>query len=225
MSLKKCKECNTEISSSAKTCPNCGKEQRNIIQKHPIIFTIIILIIIGRIGTQTTINQYNKNKINITSNSNSISADDLLEKEKQVSLGDKITGKDWEIILESAQFSQKVEPPKKNTYYTYYQVDDSNNTYMYIILDCKNISTLDLKANSVATVTVKYNNKYTYSSYSIVPDNTLGFRYPELRNIKPLTSDKIYFLAEMPKTIAEETDTPVEIYIKFENQTYICKYR
>ncbi len=29
MAIKTCKECGKEISSSAKKCPNCGKDQRN----------------------------------------------------------------------------------------------------------------------------------------------------------------------------------------------------
>ena len=144
---------------------------------------------------------------------------------KQTAMGETITGKDVEVTLESAQFSQKVEPPSKPMFYEYYQVKDSNNTYLYLILNCKNISTIDLEATSVANVTVKYNNGYTYSSFSAIPDNTLGFTYTNLTNIKPLTSQKIYYLAEMPKSIADETDTPVEVDIKIDNTTYIYQYR
>jgi hypothetical protein len=46
MAMKKCKECGEEISSSAKKCPKCGKDQRNFFMKHPILYTIIILIVI-----------------------------------------------------------------------------------------------------------------------------------------------------------------------------------
>lgn len=44
MALKKCKECGTQVSSSAKTCPNCGKKL-----KHTglIIFTFIFVIILA----------------------------------------------------------------------------------------------------------------------------------------------------------------------------------
>lgn len=142
-----------------------------------------------------------------------------------VQFGDIIAGKDIEITLENAQFSQKVEPPVKDMFYNYYQVDDSNNTYLYLILNCKNTSTIDLSASSIANVTAKYNNNYNYSSFSSIPDDTLGFTYTSLTNIKPLTSQKIYYLMEMPKTIADETDTPVEINIKVDNKTFVYKYR
>lgn len=140
-------------------------------------------------------------------------------------IGDTITGKDVEINIESAQFSQDVEPPIKDMYYTHYQVDDSDNTYLYIILNCKNISTINLSASSVANVTTTYNKNYNYSSFSTIPDDTLGFTYTSLINIKPLTSQKIYYLMEMPKSIADETDTPIDINIKVDNKTFVYKYR
>lgn len=155
------------------------------------------------------------------SNSNSTDS----SKTVSVSLGDTITGKDVEIKIDSAKFAQKVEPPNKDSYYNYYQVDDSDNTFLYIILNCKNTSTIDIKASSVADVTVKYNNDYTYSSFSVVTDKTLGFTYSNITNIKPLTSQKIYYLAEMPKSITDEKGTPVEINIKIDDTTYIYKYR
>ena len=147
------------------------------------------------------------------------------EETKTISAGETITGKDVEISIESASFSQKVEPPTKPMYYEYYQVKDSNNTYLYIVLNCKNTSTIDLSASSIANVTAKYNNNYTYSSFSTIPNDTLGFTYTSLTKIKPLTSQKIYFLMEMPKNIADETDTPVEINIKVDNTTYKYQYR
>lgn len=223
MSLKKCKECGAEISSSAKVCTQCGKEQRNILTKHPIISTIVIIWFLGFLIYISSPKQ--NNQATITSANSSNTNINTVNENNVINIGDTITGKDWEISIESIQFNQKVEPPVKNMYYNYYQVEDSSNTYLYVILNCKNISTLDLEASSVATITVKYNNRYTYSSFSTIPDNNLGFTYTSITNIKPLTSNKIYYLAEMPKNISEETDTPIEINIKFENKTYICKYR
>ena len=46
MAMKKCKECGEEISSSAKKCPKCGKDQRNFFMKHPILYTILIIIVV-----------------------------------------------------------------------------------------------------------------------------------------------------------------------------------
>ncbi len=43
MAMKKCKECGEEISSSAKTCPKCGKKQGGISK---IILILLVLVII-----------------------------------------------------------------------------------------------------------------------------------------------------------------------------------
>ena len=225
MALKKCKECGAEISDSAKECPKCGKEQRNIITKHPILSVLVGLMALGMIISFTvprtmhpaTISRNTGEDANIEESQNKVS--DLT-----ISLGDTINGKDKEVSIESVNFSQKVEPPVMKSFYNYYQVDNSDNTYLYMILNCKNISTIDIDASSVANVKVKYNNAYTYNSFSAVPDNTLGFTYSNITKIKPLTSQQIYYLAEMPKTIADE-NTPIEIDILFENNTYKYQYR
>lgn len=228
MAMKSCKECGTEISSSAKVCPKCGKEQRNFFQKHIVLTIILVLMIFGIITSQTNKTPGEHTIITSNNTAESNATEDKTTNqpsEKKINIGDIIQGKDWEITINEANFAQRVEPPEKDMFYNYYQVDDTSNTYLYITLDCKNISNLELSADSVAKVTIKYNNNYTYSSFSAIPDKTLGFSYTSLTKIKPLTTDKIYYLAEMPNSIASETDTPVEIHIEFENQKYVCQYR
>lgn len=48
MAMKTCKDCGQEISSSAKKCPHCGKNQKNTFLK--IIIYIVISIVIIFIG-------------------------------------------------------------------------------------------------------------------------------------------------------------------------------
>ena len=47
MGMKKCKECGEEVSSSAKSCPKCGKDQRNFFKKHPVLSVIGVLVVLG----------------------------------------------------------------------------------------------------------------------------------------------------------------------------------
>lgn len=231
MAMKQCKECGTEISSSAKVCPKCGKEQRNFFQKHIVLTVIVVLIIFGMIISQTssTPNNHtiiaNGNAVDDVITNNSTDKQSTTDIVKNINIGDTIQGKDWEITISEVNFAQRIEPPEKDMFYNYYQVDDTSNTYLYVILDCKNISSLELSADSIARVKAKYNNNYTYSSFSAIPDKTLGFTYTNITRIKPLTTDKVYFLAEMPNSISTETDTPVEIDIEFEKQNYVFQYR
>lgn len=229
MAMKQCKECKTEISSSAKVCPHCGKEQRNFFQKHVILIVLLILMLFGITIAQTS-NTKNEHTVVTNGNSSDNTTKDNSTNtqitENVINIGDTIQGKDWEVTISEINFSQRVDPPETTTgFYEYYQVKDTDNTYLYVILNCKNISNLELGADTVAKVKVKYNDNYTYTSFSTIPDETLGFSYTNITKIKPLTTDKVYFLAEMPNSISTETDTPIEVDIEFENQKYICKYR
>ena len=50
MAIRKCKECGADVSSSAKECPQCGKDQRNFFMKHKIITFVLIVVVIAGIG-------------------------------------------------------------------------------------------------------------------------------------------------------------------------------
>ena len=60
MALKKCKDCGAEVSSTAKVCPNCGRDQRKFFQKHPLITIILIILIIGIVQGTSKENNLNK---------------------------------------------------------------------------------------------------------------------------------------------------------------------
>ncbi|KAF1084317.1 tRNA-anti-like protein [Sporotomaculum syntrophicum] len=65
MAMKACKECGNEISSDAKKCPHCGKDQRNWFLQHKIITAILaiaVLMIIGSMGGEDTDTPSTSNK-------------------------------------------------------------------------------------------------------------------------------------------------------------------
>ncbi|WP_205693971.1 DUF4352 domain-containing protein [Clostridium prolinivorans] len=49
--LINCKACGKEIAKGVKKCPHCGKDQRNFFMKHKIITGILVLVVIGIIGS------------------------------------------------------------------------------------------------------------------------------------------------------------------------------
>ena len=68
MAMKSCKECGEQVSSSAKECPKCGKDQRNFFAKHKILTFILAVLIIGVIAAaggedSTTNNSSDENNI------------------------------------------------------------------------------------------------------------------------------------------------------------------
>lgn len=145
---------------------------------------------------------------------------------KEVTLNSTIQEKDWEVIIRETGFKQDIIPSNPNSYYTHYQVKDTNNTYFYLVADVKNISSIGLRADNVAKVKMKYDNKYEYTTYSTIEESGGGtFTYTNITNIDPLTTRKVYYLVEVPKTIAEENETAVEAEITINDNTYLLKIR
>lgn len=48
---KKCKSCQSEIDAKAKKCPKCRADQRGWFKRHPILTGLLILFVIGIIGS------------------------------------------------------------------------------------------------------------------------------------------------------------------------------
>jgi len=49
--MTNCKACKKEIAKGVKKCPQCGKDQRGFLMRHKIITGIVVIIIIGGIGS------------------------------------------------------------------------------------------------------------------------------------------------------------------------------
>lgn len=52
--LTTCKACGNEVAKGAKSCPNCGKDQRSFFARHKIISGILALVVfvtvVGALG-------------------------------------------------------------------------------------------------------------------------------------------------------------------------------
>ena len=188
-----------------------------------VLSSISIFMILGSIFTN---DNKSINNVNTTETSAQTEQKIVTDNKKYIELNQTVTEKDWEFSISDVYFGQTINPPATNYgYHNYYKVDDTDETYLCVILDAKNLSNVAQDAEDVATVRVKYNNYYEYSSSSASPDSTLGFTYSSLVSIKPLTTDKVYYLARMPNSISTETDTPVQIEITVNGNRYYYNYR
>jgi len=62
--MKKCQECEQEVSSSDKVCPKCGREQGNWFNKYKILTYIgVIILLVGIISTALVIRSNSSNLI------------------------------------------------------------------------------------------------------------------------------------------------------------------
>lgn len=183
-----------------------------------IVYTIIIVLITASVMNKTSI-KTGANEIEdlITEGNHKIEK----QKPKVVTLNDKIKEKDWEVTIKETGFKQDIVPSNPDSYYTHYQVKDTNNTYFYLVVEAKNISSLELRADKIAKVKVKYNDKYEYTTFSTIEESGGGtFTYTNITDIAPLTSRKVYYLVELPQTIAQETNTQIKAEININNNLY-----
>jgi len=103
MALKKCKECGEEVSSGAKVCPKCGKDQRNFFMKHKFITFILVVVVIVAISSMGS----SGNTAKVEPGKNNV--------QTTVKIGDKITTGNYEITITSVKTAKKVGVEYFNT--------------------------------------------------------------------------------------------------------------
>lgn len=211
-------------------------EKKNILRKWWFVLLLIVVYtaIIAGITYLIASKTMNKHTVEVGSSytqNQTVDKNDNESKKtedevmKEISVNEKVTEKDWEVTVKETGFKQDIVPSNPNSYYTHYQVKDTSNTYFYIIMEAKNVSSLGLRADSIAKVKMKYDNKYEYTTFSTIEESGGGtFTYTNITSIEPLTTRKLYYLVEVPKTIAEE-DKEINVEITVNNSTYKLKIR
>lgn len=122
--LKICKDCGSQISKSAKTCPNCGKKLKHT----GLTIVLIILVILLGVGAATSIND----TTNPTSSQTSENTRATLEKFNQIQTGMtyqevvEIMGEEGTLSTESSYGNQTMQ-----IYYWYAKNGISNATISF----------------------------------------------------------------------------------------------
>ena len=83
------------------------------------------------------------------------------------------------------------------------ECDDDN---FHVKLSIKNLQDMAVKQNSIADVTLVYNDKYKYDCFEVTEkDNGGDFQtFPNLYTIDPLKTLKYHFLVEVPKDVKND---------------------
>ena len=119
---------------------------------------------------------------------------------KTFSLKQKITFTDLcEITLESIEYTTRVEPPQPKERYNYYQVKDDGKVFLHSVFSVKNLKGYTVEANEIMALRVVFDNQYDYFGFAITEDdggNDFNSTYSS--TIKPLYTEKIHFIAEVP---------------------------
>ena len=148
MALKKCKECGEEISSSVKKCPKCGKDQRNFFMKHPVLYTILILVIIAVAGSSGS---NDGGSTTVTSTGNQI-------QETIYNIGDAISNKKYEITINNVATATKVGGQYLSSQ------PAEGGVYVCVDFTYKNVSTEPISSWNFPVVKLVDSNGVEYSS-------------------------------------------------------------
>ncbi len=152
MAIKKCKECGEEISSSAKVCPKCGKDQRNFFQKHIILTIILVLILLGIIGGAMGGND------NSTSNAPYSSTSSQKKEDTVYNVGDLVSTKNCEITIENVGTAKRVGSTYVNS------EPAEGGIYVTVDWKYKNISSEPLTTWNFPSIKLVDGNGTSYSA-------------------------------------------------------------
>lgn len=204
MAMKKCKECGEEISSSAKKCPKCGKDQRNFFMKHPVLYTILILIIIAVAGSSGSDDTGNTT---VTSTGNQV-------QETVYNIGDAISNEQYEITIKNVSTATKVGSQYLNSQ------PAEGGIYVCVDFTYKNVSTEPISSWDFPTVELVDSNGVEYSSDVSASSYYATEKDPNrkvLSDLNPgitVTDNKVF-------EIAEESYNQGEWYLVVDNNTKI----
>jgi hypothetical protein len=187
-----------------------------------VVVTLIGIITYIQFIDKDVIDTKNNNTVNnmISNDNGSTNSNKNTNKSIEIALNEKVTIEDvCEIVIENISFSKRVDAPNTDGYFnSYYEVKNSDNTYIVIKGNIKNISNSRKYFSDVLDANIKYDNKYEYILFSTFEtEDSSGFSGQE--GIDALTSRTFYFMWEIPGYI--ETDNkPITLFFNVKNKEY-----
>ncbi len=97
-----------------------------------------------------------------------------------------------------------VKPSNIDNFYTHYENKEPNNTFLYAVIDVKNLKNESEIAEDIMNISYIIDNK-EYTVFSTIEESDgSDFNYANITAIDPLATGKIYYLASVPKTEVEK---------------------
>lgn len=122
----------------------------------------------------------------------------------EIALNEKITIDDvCEFTIKGFKFTEKIIPSnvEENGGYLYYEVQDSGNLFIDIMIEYKNLESTEIIPEEFCSAKIKYDNKYEYTTFLVVEDNDGKDISGGYTSIAPLTTKIIHVLPEVPAEV------------------------
>lgn len=147
---------------------------------------------------------------------------EMVRNAQTLTVGKEIMADDYAALtLKKVFYTEKLEPTDTSSFYTYYDVDNAENTYLVVNYALTNYQSTDKEADSFASVKARYMDKYEYDGFVVVEDSDKqGFN--NFAGIGPLEKGNVFCLIEVPKTVVTND---VELTFVFHGQEYVYTYQ
>lgn len=190
--------------------------------KKVLIGVLSLLVLAVSVGCRNSNNSQNR----LTVEQPSQEVETQIETPKQeetkiqeIKIGDKITTKNMEMIINDISLTYDVLPDDTSGFYTHYAAE-AGKVYICVDADIKNTAKQQLPCDELGEVFADYDEGYTYSSFVIVDDASTGFTYANISSIDPLATQGIKWLIECPQEV-EESDKALFVEFEFDGEKLV----
>lgn len=134
----------------------------------------------------------------------------------KVSYGSTIESEGFsKIIIKDVSYQTIINPSDTSGFYSYYEVQNTDNIYLAINFDFTNLKTeAGYNLDDYLTFEVTYEGGYHYTGWSIAEDSGRLTPYP---NLLPLANFNSWYLIEVPKSLQ---NTPYTLTFTMNGTTY-----
>ncbi len=150
-----------------------------------------------------------------------LSISDYVAKRQTLAMGQEYSDNSTlSVKFEKTYFTNVVEPPRPDGYYTYYEAENGKK-YLTVKFEVKNLKGSTLDIEHIAGVKAIYDGKYKYDSFVIIEEEQ-GADLTTYADIEPLDTAIGYYLIEVPEMV-ENGPVELEVYVLGETYYYTVK--
>lgn len=142
-----------------------------------------------------------------------------IKKTTPLDVGDVIGDKNYATAeFLDYKFIDKVVPSNTNGFYNYYEVGNSDNTYLALEFNVTNYQEDEKNIDTFLSARAKFKDKYKYTGFIVGEEEET--RLTTYTKITPLSGMKVYCLIEVPKAVMYED---YEVSVMFNKKEYLFK--
>lgn len=189
------------------------EEKKDIKKIIIIVESIVIVVLLLFISILLSSNNKNEKSSGTTITTSSKTSDSGITISKnneqtkddsvKLNLNETVTKENkYELTILGINFAKTILPPNTSSFYSYYEAKTDGHQYLEVKYDYKNLGESNVRADNIASMTIKYDNKYEYTGFCVIEDTDSDFTYANITNIAPLTTGKLHYLFDIPDEVA-----------------------